>query len=105
MVPVACMNSEFTTHAIQSILHGPRTTCLLTDFGILNSIACRILNSDQFLYWILTENELEIRDHINFTEKVAAYRQGARACARGGAPLAPCANVWYSLYRVQGIAQ
>ena len=55
---------------------GPRlrrsthTICVLTDFGILNSIACRILNSDQFLNWILTENELDSRVHIYFTEKV-----------------------------------
>ena len=73
MVPVGGLVSELDSDAIQSILHGPHTTCLLTDFGILNSIACRILNSDQFLNWILTENELEIRDHINFTEKVLFF--------------------------------
>ena len=45
MVPVGGLVSELDSDAIQSILHGPHTTCLLTDFGILNSIACRILNS------------------------------------------------------------
>ena len=50
--------------------YGVRTSCLLTDFGILNSIACRIQNSDQLLYRILSENELEIRSHINLTEQV-----------------------------------
>ena len=61
------------TRSMQSILHGPHTICLLTDFGILNSIACRILNSDQFLNWILTENELDSRVHIYYPEKVVPY--------------------------------
>ena len=78
---IAAAARVHTAHAIQSILHGPHTICLLTDFGILNSIACRILNSDQFLNWILTENELDSRVHIYFTEKVL------RHCVRGSREL------------------
>jgi hypothetical protein len=50
-----------------------------------NRLHAEILNSDQSLYGILTENELEISRHIYFTEQVRSQGGTAR---RAGATMA-----------------